>query len=244
MSQYSAVPAVISHLTEIPELTYAEIVEDFTSPSVKRPVLHPIVSVGVKEMKMEPITRYRHRISVVMRLTMLFPCGLGDSDISETVYKVSASFVGRVFHYLLVESVTVNGTEFNSQMYGVKVELDLNMKATENGSDPLETRSESFSVGSVGLDRMPDSITESRAAKSDSPIEDSPREITVEGTSSAMATGGSWDALHSLIGSGEEFDFVMPRTERTVRVKGKSIETGGDLCGYGFSYKIVLEEVL
>lgn len=244
MSQYSVAPAIMSRLREIPELTNAVITEDYTSPSVCRPVLQPIVSVGVKEMVMEPVTRYSHKITAVARLTMLFPCGLEDSDISETVYKVSAAFTGRVYNYLLVERVTASDTQFNSQMYGVRVELDLHMRSTANVTDLNGSGTEIYSIGNIQLDRMPDRIAESRQKLTDGEMSASPRVFTLEGSSATGPVAGHWRSLHELMAKDGEFEFNLPRSEKTVAVKPLSIETEGDLCGHGFSYKLVLQEVL
>lgn len=245
MSQYSVIPYIIRRLQEIPVLSDALIVEDYTMPSATRPVLNTVVSVGAKDFLMTPTTRYKHTINYAMRLTFLFPCGLENSDISETLYKVSAAFVGRVYHHFLVESAESGTPSFNSDMYGVKIELLLNMKLTENVMDPLEpSGGENYRINGVLLDRFPEKFFEIRNKNSDGEMKTTPRTFVLEGQSTHDAAAGTWNALHALMGSDEPFDFSLPRSDNVVKVKPASIETEGDLCGYGFKYKLTFTEVL
>lgn len=213
-------------------------------PSISRPILKTVVSVGAKEYLMTPTTRFKHTINYTARLTFLFPCGLNDTRISETLYKVSAAFVGRLFHFFLVESAETGTPVFNSDLYGVKVELLLKMKLTDNVMDPMESSGgESYRINGVLLDRFPEKVSEIRKNE-DGVMSVSPRTFILEGQSTHDTAAGTWNALHTLMANDTPFDFSLPRSDKTVKVKPCSIETEGDLCGYGFKYKLTFTEVL
>lgn len=244
MSQFSVVPSIIERLREIPELDDAVIVEDYTMPSVSRPILKTVISVGMKESVMTPTTRVRHSILYTMRLTFLFPCGLNDSSISETLYRISSAFVGRLYHYFIVESAETGAPVFNSDLYGVKTELLLKMRLTDDGTDPTNTQQdETFFINGFAMDRFPERVSEARQNE-DGSMAISPRVFSLEGTSAHPAGGSVWHSLHNIMSKDEPFDFSLPRSNKTVRVKPASIETEGDLCGYGFKYKLTFAEVL
>lgn len=244
MSQYSVVPYVIERLKEIPELKDATVVEDYTMPSICRPILKTVISVGAKDSVMTPTTRVKHAITYTMRLTFLFPCGLKDSHISETLYRVSAAFVGRIFYHFVVESAEAGTPVFNSDLYGVKIELLLKMRLVDNVMDPSETgQSEMYFINNVALDRFPEKIYEKRGNE-DGVVSICPRTFILEGNSAHVAAGDTWNSLHTLMANDTPFDFSLPRSDKTVKVKPCSIETEGDLCGFGFKYKLTFTEVL
>ena len=245
-TQYTVIPSIINRLSDIPELEDATITEEFTSPSVSRPVLNTVVSVGIKSSETVPTLRQNHNIKCVALINLCFPCGLGNQQISDTVYKVSAAFTGRTFNYMLVESVEVDNEKFNSNLYGISVNMYLHMRSTVDVTDPSYSGTvESYSIGSVRLYRFPDKVSERRARKSQTEqIENTPRIFTLTGSCSGEVAGTTWKDLQTLMGSDNTIVFSLPRDNRTVNVKPYSIETVGDTCGYGFEYKLEFIEVL
>jgi len=242
---YTAIPAVIERLREVSGLENAEIYEDFTRSDVKRPVLKTTVSVGMKDFDMEPTTRVAHTGKCTMCLTFYFPCGLGDQQISETLYKASAAFTGRLFNHMLVTGVQVKNETFSSQVFGVSAELWLLMKAVFSENDPLEQTTEYYRIGNAYFDRYPDEIKESRIPSTPgASMTLTPRVFKLKGRMSQPASSTYWADLHALMNSDSTISFSLPRETRTINVKPYSIETVGDVCGYGFEYTLEFIEVL
>lgn len=243
---YSVLSVIVDHLREQKILLGATITEDFVSPVTHRPVLTPVVSVGVKTMEMLPTSRYSHNINTVVKLTMLFPCGVGeDPKVSETVYAVAASMIGQSFLSMVVKGIEVSKTSFDANMYGIHVEMDLLMEGNLNRKDPANTKEEEhFSIEMLAFDRMPEKIRVTKATSADTAIEDAPRLFTLEGSSTETPGGELWDGLHALFSAGSPVGLTLPRTEAAIRVLPDSMATETDLCGYGFTYTLTFREVL
>lgn len=246
MSDYGATQAIIERLRDIPILEDAVIAEEYTSPVTHRPVLTPVVSVGVKSMEMLPVSHEKHTANVVMRLTMLFPCGMtGEITKADIAYQTAAAFVGRKFCYLLVQKVTVEKTVFDTSMYGVGIELNLHMKGMFNLLDPMEETAESdYAIGNVTFDRFPESVTVKRQEASNTPMGSAPRVFTLTGSTGNGVGSVWWNSLHTLMHTSSALSLTLPRSAQTVSVKPTAIETEGDTCGYGFSFKLVFTEAI
>lgn len=247
MSSFSILPVIEEHLKGLPILKNATIVQDFVSPSTARPVLTPLVAVGIKTMEMLPTSRLEHTVNAVVKLTMLFPCGVGTEEEishSETVYVVASTMVGQSFLSMTVESVEVSKTAFDKDMYGIYVEMDLHMKGHFNRASPINTQqgTETYSIGTVELDRIPEAIKVERSSDANTAVKDAPLVITVEGSSASTPGGELWNSLHTLMSAGQTVNFTLPRTDTALAVRPDSIETACDLCGYGFTYKLVFCE--
>ena len=244
MSYHTATQAIIHRLRELPDLADAVIAEEFTSPETKRPVLTPVISLGAKSMEIDPVSHDRHTADLVLRLSALFPCGLTQARSSaDIVYEISAALVGRKFEALSVERATVEKTAFDASMYGVAVEIDLHIRGVFNQPDQsVEEPEPMYKIGTTVFDRYPDKVTESRKESSDETMGSAPRIFTLEGTSAYDVGGGFWNGLHTLMHSSHGISFSIPRSAQTVTVKPKEIETWGNTCGRGFSYKLVFTE--
>ena len=245
MNEYTAIPDIITRLKSIPQLNDAVICEDFTSPSVSRPVLKTMISVGINEVSMLPVSRGSHTLSCVMRLSLFFPCGLGDAAISDTAYRVAAAFAGRIFHSFLVKRVTTENAKFNASLYGVLLEMFLHMECVQNVVDPLSVDETAFKLKDLSFDRFPDKVTEERNKKDkDTPLSSSPRVFTLIGSSSNPVGGMLWKGIRALMGNSENFPLSLPRSSEQVSVLPLSCSLTGDTCGYSFDYTLVFEEVL
>ena len=241
---YTAIPYIMEILGEVPELEGAVITEEFTAPYTQRPVLKTTLSVGLKSMEMTPTTRQSHTSSYVMCVTFYFPCGLGDQDISNTIYKTAAAFSGKVINYMLVESVTVNNSHFNSSLYGVSVEMLLNMRGLYSTSFSQE-QTESFTIGNITIGVMPTEFCErrDRSAQTQS-MTSSPRIFRIKGFCLDQAASNTWADLQTLMSSDSVIALRLPRDSRTVNVKPYFIETVGNTTGYGFEYTLEFIEAL
>lgn len=244
MSQYNLIPSVIDRIGEL-GLNNVTVVEDYTMPSVARPILKTVISVGATDFSMVPVSRFSHKVTTDLRLTFLFPCGLGDADISETVFRVSAGFTGRRFGLYFVEKIDATSPVFNADLYGVKLELILRMKIIGSVKDPsVPAANEEFRLGGILFDRFPERFVESRISNEELGMAYTCRVFTLEGESALDATATFWKALHTLMKSNEVLEISLPRSSETVKVRPTSIVTEGDTCGYGFKYKLTFTEDL
>ncbi len=246
MSVYSMLPDIVRYLRELPVLEGVTVTEDFVSPTTHRPILSPVVSVGIKRMVMNPISRDGHCVDSSVSLTALFPCGVGENPrVSETVYRMASSLIGQTFLLMTVKEVLIGKTSFDAAMYGVRVEMELVMEGNFNrpnteGAVPEEH----FTVGTLVFDRMPEQVRVSKAAAKDTALSAVPREFFFKGRSVGVPDGALWEGLQTLFAHGTAVHICIPRSDTTVSALPVKFETETDLCGYGFSYEMTFQEVL
>lgn len=235
-------------LKTLDSLSGAIIVEEYTKPSMPRPVLNKMASVGVRSVNSVPCSRGSYRLTTELEIRLLFPCGMGDNAIAAATNEIVGYFTGRVIGDHYVKNISCGKTRFDPTAYAIRSNivllLDLFKELPNSSSDKIPT----LSIGTVVFPALPESITltrpEFKEAADDAGIITrtvSPREFTLKGSTLHSPSSDFFKELNSLTASTDVVTLVLPYTD-SVNVRCKELKISFDSGGYGFDYSIVLIE--
>ncbi len=241
------ISAFISLLRELDSLSDAVIVEEYTEPTMPRPVINKMVSVGLKSVSGNPLSRGSYGLNAEIRIRLLFPCGVGENDIGTTADEIINRFVGENLQNCFVKSISCGESTFDSTAYAIRSTLILQVEIVHeylNGVKPTLT------LGELEFPQIPDNITVSRPKFKEEEQENgsvtrtaSPREFCLKGHCFNGINSQFYEALNTLTASTSSVSLTLPYLS-SVTVRCKEMEISFDSCAFGFDYSIVLIEKL
>ena len=149
---------LIRLLKQIPLLQDADVNSAYAAPTMSRPVLRKTVSVGLQSAESTPASRTTYQAQAEVFLSLLFPCGMGPSSLSDCVEDICQKFTGQILQNYLIARITVGRAKFDSTAYAIRAEMVFHLtgrfEPAVNNQDP-PTR---VSFGKYTFDETPDEI--------------------------------------------------------------------------------------
>lgn len=247
MSNYR-VKYICDVLKKLKALSDATIVEEYTCPTMPRPVLNKMASVGIKSVSTLPSSRSSFRIMSEVEIRLLFPCGMGDNAIGGATEDILEHFTGLVIENYFVSSITCGETKFDSTAYAIRSNIVLHLELLNEITNSANEEVPSLTVGELVFPNLPDKITVTRPKYKEETDEQgnvtlsvSPREFTLTGSVFMSPDSDFFKKLNSLTDTVNVVSLVLPYAGSTT-VRCKELEINIDSTGYTFTYVLVLIE--
>ncbi|HHW46450.1 MAG TPA: hypothetical protein GXX17_06010 [Clostridiales bacterium] len=196
-------------------------------------------------MSTPSFTAYRTKVTLGMKL--LFPCGMGESEIPQVIDEICQYFTGtEIEGYYYVENVTAGESHFDSQAYAVRVDIRMELRLLRNLMRTNEQTLFYLKLGSLTFPLLPDKIHISRPEPyyTEAGVKMvSPRTIILSGSLYNTVGATFYTALVTLSKSLAALTLVLPY-EESISVLFNNLDVEYDASGLGFNYQITLVENL
>lgn len=249
MSNYR-VNYICNVLKNLDTLSDATIVEEYTRPTMPRPVLNKMASVGIKSVSTVPTSRNTFRLTSEIEIRLLFPCGMGDNSIGGATEDILEHFTGLVIENYFVSSITCGETKFDATAYAIRSNIVLHLDLLDEMTNSAAAEVPALSVGELVFPQLPDKITVARPKYKEETDElgnvtlsVSPREFTLQGSINQTPASDFFKGLNALTDTVDAVALHLPYAG-SAAVRCKELEIDFDSTGYSFSYVLVLIEKL